>query len=158
MLLARQHLCRPPILRFTRYTCNRTLSGLTSSTDSCGIPHRPTWSVYELLSSYPKPTIPPATFKRLYELSALVPPEEGTPEHAKITGELEEMVKLVEAVKLVDTDGVSIRGRGEAEDADRWCYTEGFGVDGSSEQGQALLKHAARTVDGFYVVDADRKR
>ena len=80
----------------------------TVETDSHAIPTRPTWSVNELLSSYPKPQISPATLKHLHELSALIPPEEGTPEHAKLTAEMENLVKLVEAVKLVDVGESSV--------------------------------------------------
>ena len=71
-----------------------------------GIPIRPTWSVNELLSSYPKPTISPATLKHPHTLSALIPPEEGSPDHAKLTEEIQDLVKLVEAVKPVNTDPV----------------------------------------------------
>jgi hypothetical protein len=59
--------------------------------DENGIPIRPTWSVNELLSSYPKPTISPATLKHLYALGALIPPEEGSPEHTKLTEEIEDL-------------------------------------------------------------------
>lgn len=93
--------------------------------------------------------------KKLYTLSALVPPAEGTPEHAKVTSELEEMIRLVEAVRLVDTEGVAVAGRGEVENMDRKHFgnPEDVRKDG---YGQELLKHAARMVDGYYVVEADR--
>jgi len=64
------------------------------------------------------------------------------------------MVKLVEAVKQVDTDGVSLAGRGEKEDGDRTHQTPQF----QGEHGQTLLKYAARTENGLYAVDAERKR
>lgn len=121
------------------------------------MPIKPTWSVHELLSSYPSPKLPSETLKKLYTLSALVPPAEGTPEHAKITRELEEMIRLVEAVRLVDTEWVVVAGRGEVKDMDRKHYgnPEDVREDG---YGKELLKHAARTVDGYYVVEADRTR
>ncbi|KZS98098.1 hypothetical protein SISNIDRAFT_481960 [Sistotremastrum niveocremeum HHB9708] len=75
--------------------------------DELGVPVRPTWSVNELLSSYPKPTLSDEKFKRLHELSALVPPQEGTPEHAELKSRMEELIRLVEAVKLVDTSSVA---------------------------------------------------
>src|ERR1700726_1975437 len=71
-------------------------------TDALGIPLRPTWSVDELLSSYPKPSTTPATLRRLHELSALLPPAEDTPEHDALKRELDELIRLVEAVKLVE--------------------------------------------------------
>ncbi|RXW25826.1 hypothetical protein EST38_g42 [Candolleomyces aberdarensis] len=121
------------------------------------MPLKPTWSVHELLSSYPSPKLPAETLDKLYKLSALVPPKEGTAEHAKVTKQLEEMIRLVEAVKLVDTEGVVVSGRGEKEDMDRKYYgnPEDVGKDG---YGQELLKHAARTAGEFYVVEADRTR
>lgn len=140
-----------------------TLQPKLADTDSCGIPLRPTWSVNELLSSYPKPTISPARLKRLHELSALVPPQEGTPEHAKLTSEMENLVKLVEAVKTVtmedETPGVPDGRIWDARNgiALEHDATEGGG-DGGSVHGQALLSYAARTEDGLYVVDADRTR
>nr|GAT53847.1 predicted protein [Mycena chlorophos] len=84
----------------------RVLSSLSHSVDAAGIPSRPTWSVNELLASYPRPTLPPSALKRLHDLSALVPPEENSPEYIKLKTELEELIRLVEAVKLVDTTGV----------------------------------------------------
>lgn len=115
------------------------------------------WSVNELLSSYSTPELSPLTFKRLHDLSALIPPEEGTPEFKKLRRELEELVKLVEAVKLVDTEGVQpaelrpIMGDGAVNE----MYDE---TTEDSEAGRVLLKHAARTIDDFYVVEANRKR
>ncbi len=93
------------------------------------IPRKPTWSVHELISSYPRPHISDATLKKLHQLSALVPPTEGTPEHERIRRELEEMVRLVEAVKLVDTS--SVDDANEIPDGRIW--PEGCG-DGTDEQ------------------------
>ncbi|KAI9001322.1 hypothetical protein BD414DRAFT_431722 [Trametes punicea] len=135
-----------------------------AAVDSNGIPLKSTWSVNDLLSSYPRPTITPTTLKRLHELSALIPPEEGTPEHARLTHEIEDLVKLVEAVKLVDVSGVPEDG---VPDGRIWA--EGEGVDLRTEpvqnsedlgtsHGRALLAHASRTMDGLYVVEADKPR
>lgn len=130
-------------------------------TDATGIPLQPTWSVHDLISSYPTPTISSATFKRLHELSALLPPSEGTPEHDKQKRELEDLIKLVEAVKLVDLDQ-SAGGEDVIPDGRIWA--EGTGVqhtvsksDGEAEiSGSALLQYGARTADGLYEVDAER--
>lgn len=142
-----------------RITCSRTFKN-TSSIDpvpSYGLPLKPSWSVNELLSSYPTPELSASTFKRLHELSALTPPEEGTPEFRQLKRELEELVKLVEAVKLVDTEGVQpTELRPIFEDGAEVESQEAF-VEGS-ESGRTLLKHASRTSDDFYVVEADRKR
>lgn len=121
--------------------------------DSCGIPLQPTWSVNELLSSYPSPKLSPATINRLYELSALQHPEESTPYYESLKSDLEDLIKLVEAVRLVDTTGIKVSGRDERQDADR-RPSQGTS---SEENGQALLKYASQTSENYYVVDFERK-
>ncbi|KAF9008777.1 hypothetical protein BDQ17DRAFT_1348910 [Cyathus striatus] len=140
-----------PILNHHR----RHLSNLSHQTDQYGLPLRPTWSVNELLSSYPSPEISPQTLKRLHELSALIPPQEDSLEHARITREIQELVRLIEAVKLVDTHHIHVISRFEQEDADR---RRKFKPSESQEDGRKLLKHAVRTMDGFYAVDAQKKQ
>ncbi|CAL1701546.1 unnamed protein product [Somion occarium] len=137
-------------------------------TDAHGIPVRPTWSVNQLLTSYPKPTISPSTLERLHVLSALVPPAEGTEEHKQLSAEMENLVKLVEAVKLVDTSGVDKTRLSKSESVpDGRIWAEGTGIDLSGEvsvsetespSGRVLLNHAARTENGMYVVDTDRRK
>lgn len=123
--------------------------------DKYGIPLKPTWSVNELLSSYPKPSVSSQTLTRLHELSALVPPAEGTAKEVRLKEQMSELVRLVEAVKLIDTQGVSFATRWDEEDADRRnAELPPIAVS----EGQELLKHAARTKEGFYLVDADRRR
>ena len=128
-------------------------------TDACGIPLRPTWSLRELLSSYPSPSLSPATFQRLHESSALIPPTEGTPEYDTTKKELDELVRLVEAVKLVKVDhptNSSIPdGRVCAEDTGIPLTKEPLD-EGS--QGTKLLHYANRTLEGMYVVETDRER
>ncbi|KAF9222052.1 hypothetical protein BS17DRAFT_232687 [Gyrodon lividus] len=130
-------------------------------TDACGIPLKPTWSVRELLSSYPSPCLSPATFKRLHELSALAPLPECTPEYDLMKKELDELVRLVEAVKLIDVE----RSADDSIPDGRIC-AEGTGIPltkvvkwkNDETHGRELLKHASRTVDGMYIVETDRKR
>ncbi|KAF9247128.1 hypothetical protein BU15DRAFT_39281 [Melanogaster broomeanus] len=156
----------PSIARLChRCVSSRTLSNFALSkgveTDACGIPIKPTWSVRELLSSYPSPSISPATFKRLHELSALIPPAEGTSEYDLMKKELHELVRLVEAVKLINIDGSA-----DGSIPDGRVSAEGTGisltkvVEGNNDevQGRELLKHASRTMDGMYIVETDRKR
>lgn len=123
-------------------------------TDEYAIPLSPAWSVTELLSSYPKPAVSSQTLTRLHELAALVPPAEGTTEHVQLHKELSELVRLVEAVRLVNTQGISVATRWDKEDVDKQREER----PEISPQGQELLKHAARTHDGLYLVDTDRKR
>lgn len=158
-------LARPSPPSFAAYSrlfrgSHARLKSTLADVDATGIPLKPTWSVNALLSSYPRPTISPATLKRLHELSALIPPTEGTPEHARLMREMEELVKLVEAVKLVD---VSNNGEdGEVPDGRIWAEGEGIPLelpaDVEAEDGRALLAHASRTTDGLYVVEADKPR
>lgn len=145
-----------------------------SPTDEYGIPVRPTWSVHELLSSYPKPTISPSNLEKLHVLSALVPPQEGTPEHKRLVHEIQNLVKLVEAVKLVDTNQLGTTDTAHQNDIpDGRIWAEGTGIDldrqdksevdredGQMEpaSGRYLLSKAARTSNGLYVVDSDGNR
>ncbi|TRM68432.1 hypothetical protein BD626DRAFT_481723 [Schizophyllum amplum] len=147
--LWRARACLWPCVRHN--STQAKTSGL-AEVDSLGIPLKPTWSVHALLSSYPKPTISDAALRRLHDLSALVPPEEGTEEHKRIKHELEELVRLVEAVKLVDTTGVQVAERPDTSGDGN------VGVLPGEVEGRDLLKHAERTEDGFYVVEADRRR
>ncbi|KAF9076517.1 hypothetical protein BDP27DRAFT_1380030 [Rhodocollybia butyracea] len=123
--------------------------------DNFGLPTKPLWSVNELLSSYSKPELSASTFKRLHELSALIPPEEGTEEFEKLKRELEELVRLVEAVKLVNTEGVqTAESRPSLGDGALGAEE----IEERAETGRELLKYASRTVDDLYVVEADKRR
>lgn len=154
MLAAHRWLRLPP------YLTNGTLARrfIHTNHDACGIPLEPTWSVDKLLSSYTKPTLSSTTLIRLHELSALIPPSEGTPEHNALKQEMEEFIRLVEAVKLVDTKGVHPAAHRNEENKDgQPSYCESPSAQ-KELSGRDLLKHASRTLNGFYVVDSDRKR
>jgi hypothetical protein len=132
-------------------------------TDDCAIPLRPTWSVDDLLSSYPRPTMSFPALRRLHILSALIPPEEGTPECAKLTQELEDLVKLVESVRFFDVSGESSPAN-IIKDARIWA--EGTGIDlqqtppGDRDREALdtveLLSRTSRTEDNLYVIHSDR--
>jgi len=106
------------------------------------------------------------TLKRLHELSALIPPAEGTPEHVKLTREMEGLVRLVEAVKLVDTSEVQREDDGNVPDGRIWA--EGLGMelienvtsaeDSETSSGRKLLSHSSRIRNGLYIVDVDKAR
>jgi hypothetical protein len=143
-----------------RFSSSQTPRGI--ETDSCGIPVRPTWSVNQLISSYPSPTLSSGTLKHLHALSALIPPQEGSLEHETLKEELEDLVKLVEAVKLVHVgdEGVAVN------DGRIWAQDTGIplserdtrDIDGDGAKGRELLRHTTRTSDALYVVDAERVR
>ncbi|PCH41322.1 hypothetical protein WOLCODRAFT_162991 [Wolfiporia cocos MD-104 SS10] len=152
-------------IRCTRL--NSTISRAAPKYDDDGIPTHPAWSVHDLLSSYPQPMISPRTLTRLHELSALIPPTEGTAAHAKLTREMEGLVRLVEAVKLVDTSAVQDRTSAQGvPDGKIWAEGEGIDLSMSGERddasegasGRALFTHSARVKDGLYIVDADKSK
>lgn len=102
----------------------------------------------------------------MYELSALVPPLEGTTEHTQITAEMEDLVKLVEAVKMVEIGsqetGEDIHG---VPDGRIWAQGEGILLEkqpvlaeDEESHGRALLAHAQRTENGLYVVPKGSRR
>ena len=132
-------------------------------TDDCAIPLKPTWSVDDLLSSYPRPTISSSALDRLHVLSALIPPEEGTPEHTNLIRELEDLVKLVESVRLSNMPSDSTPTQGVADA--RVC-AENAGIDLQKVPSGAhdrealdpaeLLSQASRTENGLYVMHSDR--
>lgn len=154
MLSIRRALSRPNLARMNIVKNWQSSYSVKHQVDSCGIPVQPTWSVHQFLESYARPKLSSTIIDRLYELSALAPPKKDTQQYEKMKKDLEDMVKLVEAVKQVNTNGVSLVGRGEKEDGDRIQQNSQF----EGEHGQTLLKYAARTENKFYAVDAERKR
>lgn len=134
-------------------------------TDDCAIPLKPTWSVDELLSSYPRPTISSSALHRLHVLSALTPPEEGTSAHSRLTRELEDLVRLVESVRSFNAPRASST---VDTTLDSRIWAEGTGIDlqrvppGDRDlvalDPVELLSRASRTESGFYVVHSDRAR
>jgi len=130
-------------------------------TDDCAIPLKPSWSVDDLLSSYPRPTISPSALRRLHVLSALIPPEEGTPEHVKLSRKLEDLVKLVESVRLFKGPGAS-SPVDTATDARVWAEGNDLKRTSPGDRDQEaldraeLLSRAGHTEDGLYVIHSDR--
>lgn len=112
----------------------------------------PTWSVHELLSTYPAPKLAPELLTKLHKLSALTPPAEDSDAFRTLKHEMEELVRLVEAVKLVGTGGIDSDGR---------ILPRGRGIDlgqaqnydGEVAEQTDILKHATKTVNGLYIVD-----
>ncbi|KAI9466813.1 hypothetical protein BJY52DRAFT_20667 [Lactarius psammicola] len=132
-------------------------------TDDCAIPLKPTWSVDDLLSSYPRPTISSLALDRLHILSALIPPEEGTPQHANLIRELEDLVKLVESVRLFNMPCDSTPTHAVA-DARVWAENTGIDLqkvpsgahDREALDPAELLSRASHTENNLYVIHSDR--
>ncbi|PPR02430.1 hypothetical protein CVT24_001979 [Panaeolus cyanescens] len=133
----------------SRTASTDALNNVKIETDEFGIPTTPTWSVNELLSSYPSPKLSPETVERLYKLSALIPPARDTPEQQTVVRDLEQMIRLVEAVRLIDTTGVTPVPRAVKEDADKQAFADSI----PEATGRKLLKYASRVQDNLYVVN-----
>ncbi|KAJ7591363.1 hypothetical protein C8J56DRAFT_935320, partial [Mycena floridula] len=134
--------------------CGPTLIRRANSTKA--VPIQATWSVKELISSYPSPTISSATLNHLHRVSALIPPAEGSTEFEMLKHEMEDMVKLVHAVKLVDTSTVELQGWNTRDELNQVDLKAGLGP--AVEENRDLLSYASRSVDGLYVVEADKAR
>ena len=136
----------------------------TSAVDELGVPLSATWSVKELLSTYPAPSLSHDTLARLHRLSSLNPPAPESPELESLRLELQELLRLVEAVKLVDTS-ITPGGTEHSEIPDSRIWAEERGLDLyapdaqhlKEAHGEALLKHAKKHVDGQYVVETNAK-
>ena len=152
--ILKQSLKQSSFIRPTQCPLIRPYSSVTRI-DECGIPTTPTWSVTRLLSSYPKPSISSQTLNHLHKLAALTPPAQDTLEYERLRKEISGLIWLVEAVKFVDTEGISTSTRWGKEDADKQNAEL---PPQDIPEGQELLKHAARAEGGFYLVDTDRKR
>lgn len=128
------------------------------------MPVEPTWSVKNLLASYPAPTLEPATLKRLHKLSSLTPPEEGTPEFETLRKDLAEMIRMVEAVKTIELpkDGSGIPDGRIWPEARGMQFEEGASGEAldlpEEAKGRPLLDAATNTKDGYYLVETERKR
>lgn len=85
------------------------------------------------------------------------------PEHAKLKVEMEEMIRLVDAVRLAKDEHTSAR-----ESSLHSSREDLYALDELDKQktvtpvpdvsGRDLLKHASVTRDNLYVVESDRKR
>lgn len=67
--------------------------------DADGIPLKRTWSLRSLMAEQPRVELSAAQFRHLHKLSGLTVPDMSAPESVRLKQELEEMLRLVEAVK-----------------------------------------------------------
>lgn len=130
------------------------------------MPIQATWSVKELLASYPPPVLEPSHLFRLHKLSALNPPPEGSQEFEALRVDLGELVRLVEAVKTVNLPKYG-EGHGSIPDGRIWQDGRGMSFDEDAmdgldlalePEGRELMGHASETKDGFYLVKSERRR
>ncbi|KAH7102984.1 hypothetical protein BKA62DRAFT_698231 [Auriculariales sp. MPI-PUGE-AT-0066] len=130
------------------------------TTDELGLPTRPVWSVRELLSSYATTPLSYQKLAHLHKLAALIPPVEGSPAAEKLQTDMTELIRLVEAVRLINTDGVEPENLLEPIVL---SHTEDMPSATKSHSepdvgGKELLQHAERTVTRFYIVDTPSTR
>jgi Asp-tRNA(Asn)/Glu-tRNA(Gln) amidotransferase C subunit len=111
--------------------------------------------VKDQLASLPLPSITSDKFIKLHHAAALKPPEEHSLEFSRLKSDLEEMVRLVEAVKLVDTSKVTIKATNEIHFDD---LNSDQPLSKKLEGGRLLLQHANQTVDGYYIVEAKKRQ
>ncbi|KZV90498.1 hypothetical protein EXIGLDRAFT_720280, partial [Exidia glandulosa HHB12029] len=143
----------------------RTYSARSSrelvETDELGLPKKPTWSVQELLSSYPTTPLSSDKLQHLHKLAALVPPEQGSAEWNNLSDDIGELVRLVEAVKLIDTTGVEPENMLEPIVLSEITGDESASAETKYDDephGASLLEHAEHSRNGFYVVDTPSSR
>ncbi|KAG8956562.1 hypothetical protein FRC04_000040 [Tulasnella sp. 424] len=164
-MLTRRSWTRTVNLAYGRYRMysSKPSSALPKPTDELGMPLEPTWSVKNLLASYPAPTLETTTLKHIHKLSALTPPEEGTPEFETLRKDLAEMIRMVEAVKTIELP----KDKSGIPDGRIWPEARGMQLEeGVSREaldlpeeakGRSLLDAATNTKDGFYLVETERK-
>ncbi|QRW16213.1 hypothetical protein RhiXN_04214 [Rhizoctonia solani] len=159
MVLRSSSTLRATARQFCTGISRRHKASSGTSVDDLPVPLQATWSVGELLSTYPAPELSDETFARLHRLSALNAPGSTSSDKNTMKLELQELLRLVEAVKLVDTS--SLDGVNQQELLDSRIWAEGQGIDFdapaanhlSEVHGDDLLKHAKTHVDGQYMVE-----
>jgi hypothetical protein len=121
-----------------------------------GVPLSATWSVRELLDSYSSPSLDDQTFEKIHRLSALIPPDRGTEEREILRKELQDLVRLVNAVRVAEVP----QGK-EGEIPDGRIYPipreiDLYAVEGVQQEPQAngreLLKHSQIGSETAYVL------
>ena len=147
----------------TRLSSSRS-PGVDDTQDD-GLKHlvRPTWSVHELLSAYPAPRISDTVLEKLHKVSALIPPPKESPAFAKRKHQLEELIRLVEAVRLVNVNTVD-----GSVVPDGRVLAQGYPIDAPDTRTEScvpqvseepnIMQHATRSVDGYYIVETPPSR
>ncbi|QRV87841.1 hypothetical protein RhiJN_15859 [Ceratobasidium sp. AG-Ba] len=150
----------------TRCTAKRTLfnavpirKNTTHAIPEDIVPGRPTWSVRQLLATYPAPSLSPEIFARLHRLAALQTPAPDSSEFRSLHLELQELLRLVEAVKLVDISALGGAEQTDIPDSRIWAKERSTDLDAprpehlDESHGKALLRHASKHVDEQYIVE-----
>jgi hypothetical protein len=127
-----------------------------------GVPLSATWSVRELLDSYSPPSLDDPTFEKIHRLSALVPPDRGTQEREVLRKELQELVRLVNAVRVAE---VPQGKEGQIPDGRIYPIPQEIDLDMTNTtqeeplaSGRELLKHSQIGSETAYVLPDLSKR
>ena len=165
-MLARYRLlrCHRSQIRYVRFSSSKPPRP-SLPTDELGLPLSPPWSVHALINSYKSPALSNAALTHLHDLAALIPPAEGTPRFEELKRELEDLLRLVEAVRVAPDETKSLEG---PPDGRVWPNGRGIVLEDAGKQqgessrappsGRELLEHAERSMDGFYLVDSTRMK
>lgn len=112
-------------------------------------PSKPTWSIYSLLESGDRPSITDEQFNRLFELAQLQSPSSNQEKEA-LKKDLDQISHFLEQIQRLDLENVEPL-------IQLWNQDTGLRLrdDVPEEEfdGRSLLKHAKKTVDGYYAVE-----
>ena len=155
------HLWRVPRRILHHPTSRRFIQSNTPSGTTSDVPAA-SWSIKELLQSYPAPKVDDKTLNRLHKLAALKPPKAGSEEFESLRRELEDMIRLVEAVKTIEIPDTPATG---TFDGRVWPDSQGLQFDDSiaeshgkkAPHGRDLLKHSSAANDEFYLVELAKR-
>lgn len=130
--------------------------------NKAGVPLSATWSVRELLDSYSPPSLDDQTFEKIHRLSALIPPDRGTEEREVLRKELQDLVRLVNAVRVAE---VPQGKEGEIPDGRIYPIPHEIDLDAANAvqqepqaSGRELLKHSQIGSETAYVLPDLSKR
>ena len=127
--------------------------------DADCLPLKPTWSIKELLAKQKDVEISNQQLAHLHKLSALQLPATDSTEYSKLKADLQQLVKLVEAVR-----GIKVPSEANGELPDGRIWPEGLGMELDLDWGDSkpsscrtsseadLLPLAKETAQGKYYV------
>lgn len=166
--------------RLAGFRCNSTSASTSTSksasvqqtevpVDGDGIPLAATYSFTAFLSSLPSPQLTDEQYIHLHKLAALVPPSKGTSDFKSSKLKFQDMIRLVEGVRQVESNpnlsDLELETDKRVSDSRIWPEGEGIPLDWdrdtretledkeSSHDGRTLLKLASNTHSaGYYIV------
>lgn len=166
------------VLSTTTSHCSRYSTSTPNTTtttnfdaDELGLPKNPTWSVNDLLNSYPPAELADETLSHLHNAAALLPPERDTEDFQKIKRDMANLIKLVEAVRIAPVSPTSTSSHDSSEkQPDGRIWPEGRSIDlrdyttyevdkqssSTPPEGRELMNRAYKSQDGYYLVQSPK--